>query len=87
MRPGRTIVVLSDGKDTNSVATLATLEEMLRPRESDQAGIQVYTVGIGEDADDKVLTKIANLTNDGGYWKVKDPDTMEVVYRRISKYW
>ena len=82
------IVVLSDGKDTTSnKTTLAVLEEMLRPPESNQAGIQVHTVGIGDDAEDQVLTKIANFTHGGRYWKVKDPASIEAVYKRISKYW
>ncbi len=82
------IVVLSDGKDESSgKATLAVLEEMLRPSESDQAGIQVHAIGIGDDSDDQVLTKIANFTHGGRYWKVDDPATTKAVYKRISKYW
>jgi len=49
------------------------------------AGIQEYTIGIGEDAEDDTLTKIANVTPGGRYWKVKDPSTIEAVYKRISK--
>ena len=80
------MVVLPDGKDTNRQTTLAMLEEMLTPTEGDPTGIQIHTIGVGEDADDQVLTKIANITH-GRYWKVKDPVTIEAVYRRISKYW
>ena len=81
------MVVLSDGQDTNSQTTLAVLEKILRPTESDPAGIQILTIGIGEDADDQVLAKIAKFTHGGRYWKVKDPATIEAVYKRISKYW
>ena len=81
------IMVLSDGKDTNSQhTTLAMLEEMLRPIEGEPTGIQVHTIGIGDDADDQVLTKIANITQ-GRFWKVKDFSSIEAVYRQISKYW
>ena len=80
------IVVLSDGKDTKSGTTLPMLEELLTPKEGDQAGIQVHIIGIGDDADDQVLTKIANFTHGGRYWKVKDTKTIEAVYKRISKY-
>ena len=59
----------------------------MKPTESDQAGIQIHTIGIGEDADDQILTKLANISNGGRYWKVKDPATIEAVYKRISKYW
>ena len=80
------IVVLSDGKDTKSRTTSPLLEGMLRPPESDQTGIQIHTIGIGDDADDQVLTKIANFTHGGRYWKVKDSDRIPAVYKRISKY-
>ena len=80
------IVILSDGQDTKSRTTLPMLEGMLRPTESEQTGIQVHTIGIGKDAEDQVLTKIANFTHGGRYWKVKDPKTIEAVYKRISKY-
>ena len=60
---------------------------MLRPTESNQAGIQVHTIGIGDDAEDQVLAKIANFSHGGRYWKVKDPAAIEAVYKRISKYW
>ena len=62
------------------------LEAMLRPRESQESGIQVHTIGIGKDADDQVLTKIANFTHGGRYWKVEDSDRITAVYKRISKY-
>ena len=81
------IVVLSDGADGNSSTTLAMLEVIMRPKEGDSAGIQVHTIGIGIDAQDQVLTKLANFTNGGRYWKVKDAATIEAVYKRISKYW
>lgn len=81
------IVVLSDGEDNGSISTLGELEKLLTPLESDISGIQVHIIGVGDDADDQVLSKIAGFTNGGHYWKVKDPSTIEAVYRRISKYW
>ena len=80
------LVVLSDGQDTSSNTTLPELEALLEPSEGDPTGIQIHTIGIGEDAEDKVLTKIANITHGGRYWKVKKPATIEAVYKRISKY-
>ena len=81
------IVVLSDGEDNGSISTLSELEQLLTPRESDISGIQVHIIGVGDDADDQVLSKIAGFTDGGRYWKVKDTSTIEAVYRRISKYW
>lgn len=81
------VVILSDGKDESSKTTLAQLEVLMKPDEGGPAGIQVHTIGIGDDAEDQVLTKIANFTDGGRYWKVKDPATIDAVYKRISKYW
>ncbi len=75
-----------DGKDTDSRTTLPMLEAMLRHREGQESGIQVHTIGIGKDVDDQVLTKIANFTHGGRYWKVEDSDSITAVYKRISKY-
>ena len=80
------MVILSDGRDTKSQTSMALLEAMLRPAESDVAGIQIHTIGVGHEANDQALTKIANITH-GRYWDVEDPATIEAVYRRISKYW
>jgi Ca-activated chloride channel family protein len=81
------IVILSDGKDTNSrTATLALLEAKLRPSERDPTGIQIHTIGIGADADDAVLKKIANLAH-GKYWKVKNPADVVEVYKEIATHY
>ena len=79
-------MVLSDGKDTTSDTTLAMLEDMLRPKEDDQTVIEVHTIGIGDDAEDEVLTRIAKFSPGGRYWKVEDISSLEAVYRLISKY-
>ena len=81
------LVILSDGKDTNSnQATLALLQAMLSPSESDPTGIQIHTIGIGDDADDSVLKKIANGAH-GKYRKVKESDDIIETYREIVTYW
>jgi Ca-activated chloride channel family protein len=81
------IVILSDGKDTNSrKATLALLEAKLKPSERDATGIQIHTIGIGTDADDAVLKKIANMAH-GKYWKVKNPADVVEVYKEIATYY
>lgn len=83
------IVVLSDGRDTNSKElTLALLGAMLQPSETDPTGIQIHTIGIGTDADEAVLRKIAGSAH-GKYWKAKTTSVTEVVniYREIVKYY
>lgn len=80
------MVVLSDGDDSVSTTTLPELEVMLTPRESGTTNVQVRTIGFGRDAVDLVLSEIATVTN-GRYWKVTDTETVDEVYKRISKYW
>jgi Ca-activated chloride channel family protein len=81
------IVILSDGEDTSSRnITLSLLEAKLRPSERDATGIQIHAIGIGDDADDAVLTKIASLAN-GKYWKVKNPANVVEVYKEIATYY
>jgi hypothetical protein len=81
------IVILSDGMDTNShKATLALLEAKLKPSEQDPTGIQIHTIGIGADADDAVLKKIANMAH-GKYWKVKNPADVVDVYKEIATHY
>ena len=81
------IVILSDGHDTSSVHTsLALLEAKLKPSEHDATGIQIHTIGIGEDANEAVLKKIANLAH-GKYWKVEKPADVVAVYKEIATYY
>ncbi len=80
-------MVLSDGKDTSSKqCSLALVEALLRPSEGRPTWVQIHTIGIGTDADDSVLAKIAASAN-GRYWKVKDAPVVVNVYREIAKYW
>jgi Ca-activated chloride channel family protein len=81
------IVILSDGQDTGSkTATMALLESKLKPSEGDPTGIQIHTIGIGEDADEQVLKKIANLAH-GQYWKVEKPADVVKIYKQIATYY
>jgi Ca-activated chloride channel homolog len=80
------IVVLSDGQDTNSRATLSALEARLRPEEGDAFGVQIHTIAIGSDADETVLKKIANAAH-GRYWKGQTATDMVNVYRSIATYY
>lgn len=82
------IVVLSDGMDSGVGITLGELETRLR-NSSPEGGIpvEVHAIGVGDGASDFVLTAIAHATHGGRYWKVNDAETLEEVYKRISKYW
>jgi Ca-activated chloride channel homolog len=80
------IVVLSDGKDENSRGTLAELEELLRPLEQDVTGIQIHTIAIGSDADEKVLRRIAGAAN-GRYWEGQNEKDIVRIYKEVATYW
>jgi len=79
------IVVLSDGMDQNSVASLSQLESALAPSEADPTGIQIHTIAIGEDADQAVLKKIAGAAH-GRFWLTDDERDVVNVYRDIAAY-
>lgn len=75
------IVVLSDGDDTVSEKTESDMYNCL-PSGEDVEGIKVFTIAYGEEANEVLLTKIANRTNGGSF--AGDPDTIEDVYVAIS---
>ena len=80
------IVVLSDGQDTNSGHSLPFLEARLKPQENDPAGIQIHTIAIGKDADERVLKRISSAAH-GSFWKGQSIDDMVNVYRAIATYY
>jgi Ca-activated chloride channel family protein len=75
------IVVLSDGQDTISTLTENDMFNCL-PSGEDVAGVKVFTIAYGDDADKDLLTRMANRTN--GKTFSGDPDTIEKVYIAIS---
>jgi Ca-activated chloride channel homolog len=80
------IVVLSDGRDTNSGRSLTYLETRLTPQETDPTGVQIHTIAIGTDADERVLKRIANAAH-GSFWKGQSVGEMIAVYRAIATYY
>jgi Ca-activated chloride channel family protein len=75
------IVVLSDGEDTNSSKTESDMFRCL-PSGEDVAGVKVFTIAYGDDADEDLLLRIANRTN--GKTFAGDPETIEEIYLEIS---
>jgi Ca-activated chloride channel family protein len=80
------IVVLSDGADTSSGTSLAQLEAQFRTSEVDPGGVQIHTIGIGSDADQAVLTRIANSAH-GKFWKGNSSSDMVAIYQAIATYY
>ena len=76
------IVLLSDGKDTNSSRTQSEMLYSCVPDSEDAAGIKIFTIAYGDDADVDLLTRIANRSNGQSY--TGDPATIDDVFERIS---
>jgi Ca-activated chloride channel homolog len=75
------IVLLSDGKDTNSKRTENDMVACL-PSGEDVEGVKIYTIAYGDDADKDLLTRIANRTN--GKTFVATPENIKQIYLAIS---
>lgn len=83
--PGKiaAIVVLTDGKDTDSSIHLATLLERLR-RDGEEHGVRVFTIGYGRQAEKEVLEAIADASKARFY--AGDPGNIRTVFREISTF-
>jgi len=81
----RAIVVLSDGMDTASAATLdeavAAISDI---GEEGGAAIKLFTIGFGDDADKDVLKRLAEST--GGKHYDGNPANINKVYAEIATF-
>ena len=80
------IVVLSDGQDTSSRASLAQVSARFQPSEVDPGGVQIHTIALGSDADRAVLTRIANSAH-GKFWAGNTSADMVAIYQAIATYY
>ncbi len=75
----RAVVLLTDGRDTSSRSlpdlALATAR---------QHDVLVYTIGVGTDTDDQVLTALSEPTG-GRNIKATDPATLKGIYEELAK--
>jgi Ca-activated chloride channel family protein len=81
----RAIVVLSDGADTASTATLDDVIQKIQLSE-DEGGnaIKVFTIAFGEDADAGILKSIAEPS--GGKQYDSSPETIQKIYDEIATF-
>jgi Ca-activated chloride channel family protein len=81
----RAVIVLSDGQDTESQASL---NELLRTigRTSEEGGnaIKLFTIAFGSDADKDVLKQIAEVT--GGKQYDSSPENLKQIYDEIATF-
>ncbi|WP_345323203.1 vWA domain-containing protein [Candidatus Villigracilis proximus] len=81
----RAIVVLSDGDDTVSVATLDQVIARITGSENEGGNaIKVFTIAFGEDADSDILKSIAEPS--GGKQYDSLPETIQKIYDEISTF-
>jgi tight adherence protein C len=73
----RAIILLTDGADTSSHYGLRVAADVARG-----ANALVYTIGVGPDANDSVLTSLAEPG--GKYYKAPNPSDLKGIYSAIS---
>jgi Mg-chelatase subunit ChlD len=79
------VVLLSDGANNVPGMTQAEADEMTRDAAAHAAAddVTVYTIGLGEDADEDLLGDVANETG-GEYHYVDDAENLEDIFDQIS---
>jgi Ca-activated chloride channel family protein len=81
----RAIVVLSDGEDTASAATLDQVIQKVQASEEEGGNaIKVFTIAFGDDADADILKQIAEPG--GGKQYDSSPETIQKIYDEISTF-
>ncbi len=81
----RAIVVLSDGEDTASVATLDDVIQKVQASEEEGGNaIKVFTIAFGDDADAGILKQIAEPG--GGKQYDSSPETIQKIYDEIATF-
>lgn len=75
----RVLILLTDGKDTSS-----RIPPLEAAKIAADDKIKIYTIGVGNELDDKLLQQIATSTG-GTYSKVTNVDALEEVYSQIDR--
>jgi Ca-activated chloride channel family protein len=81
----RAVVVLTDGKDTQSSTTLdQVMAEIAKSGGEGGNAIKLFTIAFGDDADKDVLKQLAEPT--GGKQYDSDPASIMKVYGEIATF-
>lgn len=73
------LIALTDGKDTNSQKSLAQAIA-----QAQSAGVAIYTIGLGKDADQDGLQRIATETG-GKFYNAPSGEQLQNLYRQIAE--
>ena len=84
-QPGRisAVIVLTDGEDTNSRLKLEQLLAGIR-FDSENQPVRIFTIGYGEEASEKILRQIADVTQ-GRFYK-GTPENITAVFKDIATF-
>jgi Ca-activated chloride channel family protein len=81
----RAMVVLSDGQDTSSEASLYDVMQVIGTgSEEGGTAIKVFTIAFGDDADTDILKQIAEVS--GGKQYSSDPENIRKIYNEIATF-
>lgn len=81
----RAIVVLSDGDDTASLASLDEVIQQIQASEEEGGNaIKVFTIAFGDDADSDILKQIAEPS--GGKQYNSSPENIQKIYDEIATF-
>ncbi|HNS02185.1 MAG TPA: VWA domain-containing protein [Anaerolineae bacterium] len=78
------IVVMTDGRENNSLTTLSELQREIQRGNSQGTPVVIFAIAFGEDADYDVLRAIAESS--GGQVRQGDLNTIRNLYRLLSSY-
>jgi Ca-activated chloride channel homolog len=78
------IVVLSDGKDTDSSMKIDELLEQIDSDDEQSSAIRIFTIAYGNEANTGVLQQISNATNAKSF--EGHPDNIREVFKEISTF-
>jgi Ca-activated chloride channel family protein len=79
------MVVLTDGQDTASTATLQQVIDQIQASQGEGGNaIKIFTIAFGSDADKSVLQQIADPS--GGKQYDSSPETIQKIYDDIATF-
>lgn len=75
----RVLILLTDGQDNSS-----HIPPLMAAKIAQDSKVKIYTIGVGNQLDLELLTKIAKMTG-GTYSEVKNVHDLEAVYNEIDR--
>jgi len=79
----RFVMVFTDGNEKCQDCRGSVLNQNDPINEANKVGVPVFTIGLGKDADEKYLQRVA-LTSGGSYYFAPTPDRLYEIYRSVA---